>query len=84
MGGSIWDGTLLGVRCASLPWNNEPYPRNIAGIPKCNDRCFVLLAFCPVEEGEGVSALDLFHLITDTLYHYNKPWESVDFMIGDN
>ncbi|RLN96633.1 hypothetical protein BBJ28_00025369 [Nothophytophthora sp. Chile5] len=31
-----------------------------------------------------MSAQSLFDLIADTLSRYNKPWESVAFMVGDN
>jgi hypothetical protein len=38
----------------------------------------------PVEEEEDLLAQNLFDLIADTLSQYEKPWESVLFMVGDN
>ncbi|KAG6611487.1 uncharacterized protein IUM83_15634 [Phytophthora cinnamomi] len=51
---------------------------------KCPSRRFLLLAFCPVEDEEDLSAQILFDLIADTLMRYRKPWETVKFMVGDN
>ncbi|KAG2854150.1 hypothetical protein PC113_g13560 [Phytophthora cactorum] len=41
-------------------------------------------AFCPLGDEEHLSAQSLFDLIADTLSTYNRPCESVLFMIGDN
>jgi len=50
----------------------------------CYTRRFVLLAFCPLDVEEDLGAQSLFDLIADTLSRYNKPWESVPFMVADN
>ncbi|KUF88703.1 hypothetical protein AM588_10001926 [Phytophthora nicotianae] len=59
---------------------NPNYDENI----QCLSRRYVLLAFCPLGDEEDLGAQSLFDLIADTLSTYNKPWESVLFMIGDN
>jgi hypothetical protein len=50
----------------------------------CYTRHFVPLAFCPLAIEEDLGAQSLFDLIADTLSRYNKPWESVPFMVADN
>ncbi|RLN05773.1 hypothetical protein BBJ28_00024862 [Nothophytophthora sp. Chile5] len=51
---------------------------------ECPSRRFLLLAFSPVDDEEDLSAQSLFDLIADTLSRYEKPWEYVLFMVGDN
>ncbi|KAG4040886.1 hypothetical protein PC123_g23581 [Phytophthora cactorum] len=51
---------------------------------QCLTRWFVLLAFCQLVDEEDLSAQSVFDLIADTLSTYNRPWESVLFMIGEN
>eukprot|EP00644_Phytophthora_capsici_P002609 jgi/Phyca11/105571/e_gw1.11.550.1 len=50
----------------------------------CLSRRFLLLAFSPVDEEEDLSAQSLFDLIADTLSLYERPWDAVLCMIGDN
>lgn len=50
----------------------------------CNSRRFLLLTFSPLDKEEDLSAQSVFYLISDTLSHFKKPWESVLFMVGSN
>ncbi|KAG2923797.1 hypothetical protein PC114_g4697 [Phytophthora cactorum] len=47
-------------------------------------RRFLLLAFSPVDDEEDLGAQSLFDLIADTLSRFQRPWESMLFMVGDN
>ncbi|KAG3107661.1 hypothetical protein PI124_g12836 [Phytophthora idaei] len=51
---------------------------------ECSSRRFLLLAFSPVETEEDLSAQSQCDLIADTLSRYNKTWNAVKFMVGDN
>ncbi|KAG6942938.1 hypothetical protein JG688_00017849 [Phytophthora aleatoria] len=51
---------------------------------QCLTRRFVLLAFCPLEDEEDLGAQSVFDLIADTLSTFDRPWEYILFMIGDN
>ncbi|KAG3195338.1 hypothetical protein PC128_g8589 [Phytophthora cactorum] len=51
---------------------------------ECSSRRFLLLAFSPVETEKDLSAQSEYDLIADTLSRYNKPWNAVKFMVGDN
>ncbi|KAG3108228.1 hypothetical protein PI124_g12454 [Phytophthora idaei] len=59
---------------------NPDYDESI----QCLSRHFVLLVFCPLGDEEDLGAQSLLDLIADTLTTFNRPWESVLFMIGDN
>ncbi|KAG6949354.1 hypothetical protein JG688_00014662, partial [Phytophthora aleatoria] len=50
----------------------------------CPSHRFLLLAFSPVDDEEDLGAQSLFDLIADTLSRFQRPWESVLFMVGDN
>ncbi|KAG4240943.1 hypothetical protein PC116_g11117 [Phytophthora cactorum] len=58
--------------------------RNYFDDLECSSRRFILLAFSPVEPEEDLSAQSQFDLIADTMSRYNKPWEAIKFMVGDN
>ncbi|ETN01632.1 hypothetical protein PPTG_24015 [Phytophthora nicotianae INRA-310] len=75
--------TLLSSFLRSLGWWSSGGYHFIA-IMACLTHRFVLLAFCPLGDEEGLRAQSLFDLIADTLSTFNRPWESVLFMIGDN
>ncbi|KAG6944817.1 hypothetical protein JG688_00016899 [Phytophthora aleatoria] len=47
-------------------------------------RCFLLLAFSPVEMEEHLSTQSQYDLITDTLSRYNKLRSAVKFTVGDS
>ncbi|KUF87083.1 hypothetical protein AM587_10004464 [Phytophthora nicotianae] len=50
----------------------------------CLSRRFLLLAFLLVDEEEDLSAQSLFDLIADTLSVYERPWDAVLWVTGDN
>ncbi|KAE9303034.1 hypothetical protein PF008_g22328 [Phytophthora fragariae] len=50
----------------------------------CTTRQFVLLAFCPLEDETDLGAQSVFDLLADTLSRYDRPWQAVTFMVGDN
>ncbi|KAG4227076.1 hypothetical protein PC116_g24528 [Phytophthora cactorum] len=59
---------------------NPDYDESI----QCLTRHFVLLAFCPRGDEEDLGAQSLLDLIAETLSTFDRTWESVLFMIGDN
>ncbi|KAG2984272.1 hypothetical protein PC118_g8951 [Phytophthora cactorum] len=62
----------------------EAAPKPAEPTSQCSSRRFILLAFSPVEPEEDLSAQSQFDLIADTMSRYNKPWEAIKFMVGDN
>lgn len=50
----------------------------------CPTRRYVLHAFAPLDNEEDLGAQSLFGMMADTLSRYDRPWEHVAFMVGDN